>query len=347
MISIAVLTTTYRRSQHLRRYLESLVRAQGFPDVRMLILINGDDVETESLLEEYVRKYHNIRFIKGERQTRGKARNILIDKSQGSDLLYFLDDDCQVREDVFSVLTSIAQAYPEIDCFGGPNLTPPGADTFTRAQGYALGSFFGAFWVRDRYRIHGNPRLADDRSLVLCNLAVRCKAFERTDISFNEAVVSAEENLLIQILIAAGHRCMHVPHLAVFHERRNSFSGFWGQMFIYGWGRCQIFKKAWIWHWLVYMFFGLTLTALCLLFRRYCGAALMAYTVLCVVNAAGIAWRVQDRKAFWLILCIFPLIHAGYTLGFIRGLLPAAVGPRPAAIRKLFPDGKSTRAFLS
>lgn len=332
MSSITVLTTTYRRSQYLRRYLETLVRAQGFSDVRVLILINGDDVETELLLDEYMRKYHNIRFIKSERHTtRGKARNILMGQSRESNIFYFLDDDCRVTEDVFYVLASVAQAYPDIDCFGGPNLTPPDADTFARAQGYALGSFFGAFWVRDRYRIYGNPRLADDRSLILCNLAVRRKAFERADLSFNEAVVCAEENLLIQILISMGHKCMHVPHLAVFHERRNSVSGFWGQMFIYGWGRCQVLKKGQARNWLVYMFFGLTLTALGLFFLRYCGAALMAYMALCVANAAGIVWRVKDWKAFWTILYIFPLIHSGYILGFIQGLLP---------------DGKSCRSVL-
>ncbi len=328
MISITVLTTTYRRSQYLRRYLESLVRAQGFSDVCVLILVNGHDVDAESLLEEYARKYHNIRYINGVRHTKGKARNILMAQSRESDVFYFLDDDCQVPEDVFSVLAGVAQAYPDIDCFGGPNLTPPDADIFARAQGYALGSFFGAFWVRDRYRIHGNSRLADDRSLILCNLAVCSKAFERADLSFDEAVVCAEENFLIQILISAGHRCMHVPHLAVFHERRNSVPGFWRQMFIYGRGRCQILKKGRFKDWLVYMFFGLTLTALCLFFWRYFGVALIVYAVLCFINAAGITWRAQDRKAFWSVLYIFPLIHVGYVLGFIRGFLPVRRRPK-------------------
>lgn len=227
------------------------------------------------------------------------------------------------------MLAGVAQAYPEIDCFGGPNLTPLDADTFARAQGYALGSFFGAFWVRDRYRVYGNPRLTDDRSLILCNLAVRRKAFERADLSFDEAVVCAEENFLIQILISAGHRCMHVPHLAVFHERRNLVSGFWRQMFIYGWGRCQILKKGRVWNWLRYMFFGLTLTVFYLFFWRYCGVALMVYVTLCIINAAGITWRVKDRKAFWPIIYIFPLIHVGYILGFMRGFLP--VNRRPQA----------------
>jgi succinoglycan biosynthesis protein ExoA len=326
MISIAVLTTTYRRSKYLRRYLESIISTRGFPDLRLFILINGDDIETESLLEEYSLKYHNIRFIKGDRYTRGKARNILMAQGRESDIFYFLDDDCRVTADVFSVLSDIAQAYPSIDCFGGPNLTPPDADIFAQAQGYALGSFFGAFWVRDRYRTHGSPRLTDDRSLILCNLAVRRKAFERADLSFNEAVVCAEENFLIQFLISAGHRCMHVPHLAVFHERRNSVRSFWRQMFIYGRGRCQILKKGQPGNRLVLMFFGAALITLCLFFCRYFDVAVTVYVVLCVAYAVGITWRAQEWKLFWPVLYIFPLIHAGYILGFISGFLPAAAG---------------------
>jgi GT2 family glycosyltransferase len=322
MTSIAVLTTTYRRTQHLRRYLESLARAQGFSNVRVLILINGDDVETVSLLDEYARQYPNIRFIKGERHTRGKTRNILMEQSKESDVFYFLDDDCRVLEDVFLVLAGVAETYPDIDCFGGPNLTPPDADVFSRAQGYALGSFFGTFWVRDRYRVHGNPRLVDDRALILCNLAVRRMALDRADLSFHETVVCAEENLLIQNLISAGHRCMHIPRLAVFHERRKSVSGFWKQMFIYGHGRCQILKKGRFRDRVAYIFSGIIFMVLCLFFWKYSVAALMVYAALCVVNAAGITWQAQDREAFWPVLYILPLIHTGYIFGFMRGLLP-------------------------
>lgn len=329
MTSIVVLTTTYRRSQHLRSYLDSLVRARGFSDVSVLILLNGADVMSESLLDEYARKHYNIRLIKSARHaTKGKARNILMEQSGEGDIFYFLDDDCQVREDVFFVLASVAKDYPDIDCFGGPNLTPPGADSFSRAQGYALGSLFGALWVRDRYRVHGYPRKADERSLILCNLAVRRRAFERADLLFDEAVVGGEENILIQNLILMGHRCMHIPHLAVFHKRRNSFSGFWRQMFIYGWGRCEMLKKGRVRDRLAYMVSGLILMALCLFFWRYSGFALMTYLVLCVVSASGIAWRAQDKKAFWLIINIFPLIHAGYIFGFIWGLLPAFRSPK-------------------
>jgi len=324
MISIAVLTTTYRRNQELRLHLESLVRAERFSDVHVLVLINGVDVQAEALLSEYVRKYSNIRFIKSERFAKGKARNVLMAKAKEADVFYFLDDDCQVPQNAFSVLMDIAEANPDIDCFGGPNLTPPGANTFTRAQGYALGSLFGAFWVRDRYRIYGKPRLADDRSLILCNLAIRSKLFKQAYALFNEALVCAEENLLIQNLISAGHRCMHVPHLSVFHERRNSVPKFFCQVFIYGQGRCQIIKKSRGWNWLVYILSGFAVTGLCLFFWMYYGAILTTYIVLCVVNAAAIAVGVKDKKVFWPILYIFPIIHAGYLLGFIWGLFMPA-----------------------
>ena len=152
---ITVLTITYRRSRALRGYLESLVSADRFSDIDVVILINGIDIESELVLNEYADKYQQIRFIQRESCSKGKARNILMANSQDSDILYFLDDDCQIAQDTFTILMNMTDMNPDIDCFGGPNLNAVADKGFAKAQGYALGDPFGSLWVRDRYRVYG------------------------------------------------------------------------------------------------------------------------------------------------------------------------------------------------
>ncbi len=325
MLMISVLTVTHGRDRSLRSHLESLVRADRFSDVRVKVLINGPDLQAVDILNEYAQRYHNISFIQGSRCSKGKARNILMAESQGCDIFYFLDDDCQVAQDAFTILMDMGEAHPAIECFGGPNLTCAGDSVFARAQGHALGSFFGALWVRDRYRVHGDPRIVDERSLILCNLAIRCQALARSGVVFNEALACAEENLLIRDLIAAGCRCMHIPWLRVFHERRRTMAGFCRQMFIYGLGKCQVVQKNPFFLWMMKVWLLLACSALWLLVvpwvRSLLTMAGCLYVISGIFAAVWIAGRERDLRIFWHLLYIFPAIHIGYGLGFIWGIV--------------------------
>jgi glycosyltransferase involved in cell wall biosynthesis len=325
MLAITVLTITYGRREALRCLLESIIKADRFSDIHLLVLINGTDILTEALLNEYAHKYSNIRFTQSVRHTKGKARNILMSQSQGRDVFYFLDDDCQVAQDVFTVLMDVVEANPGIQCFGGPNLTCPGDSIFAQAQGYALGSFFGALWVRDRYRVHGWPRLVDEKSLILCNLVIRCKALDQGGVLFNEALACAEENLLIQDLISLGCQCMHIPYLRVFHERRKTMRAFWGQMFIYGLGKCQVLQKRSFFLWMMKAVLLVACLVSWMFFVPWMRGVLIFFVILYAVSGALTAMRIAARahsmKILWYLLLIFPGIHTGYGFGFIWGIL--------------------------
>ncbi|MFH2144853.1 MAG: glycosyltransferase, partial [Candidatus Omnitrophota bacterium] len=78
MKKISVLTATSDRKNSLCRYIESVISADDFANIELIFLINGENLITESLLEQYSQKHNNIRFIKSDKQSRGAARNTLI-----------------------------------------------------------------------------------------------------------------------------------------------------------------------------------------------------------------------------------------------------------------------------
>ncbi len=327
MSSLTILTITHGRSWALRCYLESLVKADRFNDISVFILLNGVDEVSAAVLHEYAHKHTNIRFVQTPRYSKGKARNVLMAHSQDCDIFYFLDDDCLVAKDTLSVLMDMVKGYVDFDCFGGPNLTAFDDTGFAQLQGYALGSFFGTLWVRDRYRVHGVPRMVDESGLILCNLAVRRKTLNRVGLSFDETLICAEENLLIRDLISAGSRCLHIPGLCVYHERRKTMGDLFRQVFIYGVGKCQVVQKRTFSVWSMRMALISAMAVLGILFLPVTCRVLVGLGCFYIVLACGVSVRIamalRTAGVFWRLLPIFFVIHAGYVFGFIWGILRA------------------------
>ncbi len=102
-----------------------------------------------------------------------------------------------------------------------------------------MASRFGSGRVADRYRSRGELRATDDRSLILCNLAIRRRAIAERRPVFLSEMVCNEENLLLGLLAREDREMVHDPALIVYHIRRKSLAGFAQQIFKYGRGRWQ------------------------------------------------------------------------------------------------------------
>ncbi|MFH2144435.1 MAG: glycosyltransferase, partial [Candidatus Omnitrophota bacterium] len=291
-----------------------------------IFLINGENLITESLLEQYSQKHNNIRFIKSDKQSRGAARNTLIKYACG-EVVYFLDDDVLVAKDSFSVLRRNMEKHKDVDIMGGPNLTPPGSGCFQIAQGAVLGSFFGTLWMSKRYNSFGKSIFADERALILCNLAFRRRVFEKNKLFFNGSIVCAEENLLLQQLMDAGCKAMHIPELIVYHERRNTYDAFCRQIFIYGKGRAQaIFCRPQVTN-MIYVIpslFVVYLLLLCWPPFAITKMPLYGYGIFTVFAAITLIFK-AGFNVFLFGLILFPTIHIAYGMGFINEIFKKAI----------------------
>ncbi|MFH1076676.1 MAG: glycosyltransferase, partial [Pseudomonadota bacterium] len=277
--------------------------------ITVLVLLNGESPSTERILTRYHAQYENIEFLKSEKARKGAARNILL-RHVRTELVYFLDDDVTVSGDTCSVMLESMEKYPQADIIGGPNLTPPASELFQVAQGAALGSFFGTLWMSRRYTRCGKPVVADERMLILCNLAFRRRVFEKSNICFNNSIICAEENLLLQELMCAGYKAMYVPGLIVYHERRKNYSEFCRQIFTYGRGRCQAVKCHFRMDNLLYCIPAMFLAYLGALLVWYWPGYLLpgyAYLTVCLFNAVKKAIETKHHSLFWGKSCQYKL----------------------------------------
>jgi len=323
MKDISILIVENNRANKLKRLLESIIKFAKPEAVEILVLINGEGAESESLLKELILLHGNIRHFKSLNLNRGEARNLLIKMSEGK-ILYFLDDDVLVNKDVFTLISEKFQENVDISIIGGPNLNMPDSSLFQECQGFALASFFGTLWVSQRYKKSGQDRRVDESGLILCNLAANKEIFSATNMCFPGNFISAEENLLLARFARLGYKAMYVPQLEVFHERRATYREFFRQILTYGKGRAQIFKTFPSYinpiHFLPMVFLFCLVAAPFIKSQAYL-SALMLYPALDLIFSLRIACKKHDLRVFIILLFIFPTIHFAYALAFLTEIL--------------------------
>lgn len=226
---ISVCMTTRGRPHLLAKCLDDLARQADAPPFELLVSCQGDLSAAPIVSERF--DGATVGYV--AQANPGAARNFLVRHARG-ELLMFLDDDVTFPPTLLRRLFELSREHPGVAVFGGPNITPPGSSTFQVVQGAVLSSMLATGPVRRRYGPHPASE-ADERFFTLCNMAVRRSRM----LEFPPELVCAEENAVLHEL-ARGREKMHYdPELFVFHERRDTFTGFARQMAKYGRGRGQ------------------------------------------------------------------------------------------------------------
>lgn len=285
------------------------------------------------------------------RGTAGACRNVVVEHATG-EVLLFLDDDVVADPRLLARLATLAQEHPDVEVFGGPNVTPPRSTFFQTVQGAVLASIVGSGPVRRRYGKHP-PGHADEMFFILCNLAIR----RRSMLHFGPELVCAEENALLLAMTRRGLAMYYDPELVVFHERRSDIAAFARQMLKYGRGRGQIIsgnpvtaRTAFLAPSILTIYVALLLVLVPV--TVYALVPGTVYLLAVVVNAAHIASTLRRGRALLLAVRLTLVLHFAYGLGVVRGVfapsaklaryLPVAdVDTRSAPVRehREAPDG--------
>ncbi len=322
MISLVI--ATFDRPRLLERSIQSALAAlahAGVSDFEILVGVNGPDPRSRAVLEGLSAPALKS-FYFDRKFTPAGCRNRLIPHARG-EWIYFLDDDAYVDRAFFKTWEK-SPLRESCAAVGGPNLNPPSSNLFQDVTTWTLESRFATYFSFARYRGSGSARFCSEESLILCNLFVRKSAL--SEHSFLEELKCAEENWLLQDVERGRGRLGYDPDLAVWHERRPDLAAFARQVYKYGFGRGQIFRRR---------ASGLRLAhlipSLCLMYALLVPGLLWlapsilwllpfpVYFVLCLAFAfrpsrARVPFRVRARSAL-----LFPLVHAAYGWGLMRG----------------------------
>ncbi len=253
-----------------------------------------------------------------------RQRNLAVKKARG-ELIYFLDNDSELRKDAFKRIVSSIKA--DIVGTGGPWVTKK-SDTFLQqCFGVVFGSYFVALGTRKRFVPVGKgPTLIAGDNFVLCNFCIKKDIYLKEG-GLNENLYPNEENEFFKRVGKRGHKFVYDPTLVTYRSQRKNIFAFMRQIFRYARGRADHF----FWNirlkdlfFTIPLIFLIYLLSLIIYHPTWYFAPLFFYLFLSVIFSA-IAQIEARRKDLLILFFVLPflffLTHMVYGLGFTWGLL--------------------------
>jgi cellulose synthase/poly-beta-1,6-N-acetylglucosamine synthase-like glycosyltransferase len=194
-----------------------------YPDFNIILLPDNEI----ALPDEFVNE--KIMVVQTGDCNIASKRNVGISNSSG-DFYAFIDSDAYPERDWLKNAVRAFSGSKDIWAVGGPNITPPGEDTYRRCVGNALKSFFvsGANAFRKK---RAASRYCSD--LPSCNLIVNKEAMDALK-GFNENLFTGEDVELCKRIISNGKKIFFDSGVVVFHHNRSLFKPFFLQRVTYG-----------------------------------------------------------------------------------------------------------------
>ncbi|YAF95049.1 MAG: glycosyltransferase family 2 protein [Nodularia sp. CChRGM 3473] len=114
---ITVILCTYNRAEYLKNCINSVIH-QTFPDWELIVVDDGSQDHTFEIVNPYLQKFPNIRYLRHQNRKLGYAKNAGIQASFGNYITFIDSDDAYKPNHLVSRLEYM-QANPEIDLIQG------------------------------------------------------------------------------------------------------------------------------------------------------------------------------------------------------------------------------------
>ncbi|WP_267383685.1 glycosyltransferase family 2 protein [Cyanobacterium sp. uoEpiScrs1] len=115
--TVSVILATYNRADYLTECIKSVLR-QTYQDWELIIVDDGSQDNTFEVVNLYIEKCSNIRYIKHKNQGAALSRNIGIKVSFG-DYITFIDSDDKYLSHHLQSRLDFFKKYPEIELISG------------------------------------------------------------------------------------------------------------------------------------------------------------------------------------------------------------------------------------
>ena len=98
-IKVSIIVPVYNVEEYLARCLDSLVN-QSLKDIEIIVVNDGSPDNSQKIIDDYCKKYKNVKSFIKENGGLSDARNFGIEKAQG-EYIAFLDSDDYVTTDMY------------------------------------------------------------------------------------------------------------------------------------------------------------------------------------------------------------------------------------------------------
>ena len=277
---------------------------------------NDDISNPKKSFEEvdYPKNKKEIIFIKGNNPS--QQRNKAIKKAKGN-ILVFVDEDSSFSKNYFSKILKLINKYPNTEIFGGPVLLKENSSVFEKAVQNLMSNFIFSAYAYKRYKSSGKNKKTFGTELILCNMIIKKKTFEKIGY-FNEQIYPQEEIELLERAKLKQIRMIRSPTLLIKKPQRKNIYEFSQMLFSYGKMRAKIKKKVHfnIINILPSIFLIYFLVAL-IIHKFLIFTPLIIYFVLTIL---GHIKNIKKPTQYFLQIILQLLGHLFYGLGFLSGL---------------------------
>lgn len=259
-------------------------------------------------------------------------RNNGAKKSKG-EFVIFLDDDGKIDKDFFNKVEDFAIKHPEIDIFGGPQLTPSDDPYFAKVNRYLMAEALVCPGINNRYK--KNPLSLNANSNFLSGALFICRKSVFQKLSFNPKQYPADEVNFIDKAKSLGFKVGYSPEIFLFHRGRKDIKGYLKQIYFFGNSRSRkegigsMFRKPLFLVPAVFSKYLLLLVLLLVLssivkinniLLVLFSIPFFMYVLFALLTSLKIAVQNKHASAFLLSPCLMFLTHVSYGLGVISGI---------------------------
>lgn len=114
---ISVILCTYNREKYLSKCIDSVIN-QTFKNWELVVVDDGSQDDTFSIVNPYLEKHKNIRYLKHQNRKLAYAKNVGIQASFGKYITFIDSDDTYAPEHLSSRLDYMKN-HPDIDLIQG------------------------------------------------------------------------------------------------------------------------------------------------------------------------------------------------------------------------------------
>jgi len=330
MAIVDIIVGVKNEEEYIERCIKSLLN-QTLKDINILVIDGLSDDNTRDIVRRLMDEDKRIRLFENEDETISTGRNIGLNASQ-ADYIAYLDGHAFVGEDWLETLYSSFRELEGKYHLGGVGSTyaSPEDDTpFGKTVAYCVQTSFGGLGTSftEEKEIHQVETVAFalyKRSILV-----------NEGIIYDEKMTHCEDTDFNHQLRNKGYVLLKHPKALVYQYRRKNIGQFTGQMFKYGEGRYKLvdkYKETLKYYHLVPVFaiFYLLLVVIGLILFVFNQISLdhlilifipvFLYLIVDIIYTLIIMVRHGSLKHISALL-IFPAIHIGYGIGFLKGLV--------------------------
>ena len=321
---LTILMSVLNEEQHLAYTLDQLY-LQDFPkySLEVMIIDGGSTDKTKEIAENYRKQFGSFKILDNPGKLAASGRNIGI-KNSTAPYLLVLDGHSHIPSKSF--LGDIIKVFEETeaDCLCQPQpLNPPNIDEYEQAVALCRSSALGHNPTSDIYS--QREGFIDPTS---SGAMYKREVFDKIGM-YDEELSACEDVELNYRIKLAGLKAYLSPKLTVFYYPRSTLKGLWNQMNRYGMGRYKYSRKHNLFspiRWLapvgvlgfvIMILLSLVSTPVFDVFKTLLGF----YLLIVLLFSLFLSVREKTPSCLLYGLLIFPAIHFGLGVGFLKALL--------------------------